>query len=69
MTLCKDCKHCVHFARHECAALWKCNAIKMVSPVNGLETPANCGLERLSINGKCGPDGKLFEAVDRENLA
>lgn len=59
MKLCKDCKH---FMSSGCDEFCRCKAISEISPITGLKLHVFCVVERAALLGKCGLDGKLFEA-------
>lgn len=65
MKICKDCKHFLH---NDTEGFCQCAALVNVSIVTGETKPVFCSIERQHLNGKCGPDGNLFEAVKPENL-
>ena len=39
---------------------WTCSQVSNVNPVDGSFHKTMCSLERNSLCGKCGPEGKLF---------
>ena len=56
--LCQDCKH-FRPDRHE--EFCRCDAVKSVSPITGKKKGSYCSIERTSLFGLFGPEGKLFE--------
>ena len=57
--LCKDCLNVRGTDQLGC--WWTCSAIVVPSLVDGLDRLVTCEIERTSINGSCGPDGKLWK--------
>lgn len=66
MVFCKDCKHC-DYSRSQPLLSSRCRkSVIHTSVVNGDQVLGYCNTER-SFDGKCGPEGRLFEQVEYDD--